>query len=282
MAHPHFAKNLGVGVGLRVPHLPTILGQWPAVDFFEIISENFMVDGGPPLRNLERILEHYPVVEHGVSLSIASTDPLDFEYLGRLKALSKLTKTPWFSDHLCWSRTDSHQYHDLLPVPYTLENAAFIADKARVVQDFMELPFALENLSSYVEFVDSQMPEWEFYAEVVERAGVYMMLDVNNVFVSANNHGYEPMTYLKNLPLERVIQVHVAGHSELENGMFLDTHDHHVKDAVWELYRYVDQQVGGVSTVLEWDDNFLSFEETLAEAEIARQYRQQKDQIQSA
>lgn len=269
----NFATDLGIGLGLRVPHISAIISQWPAVDFFEIISENFMVDGGPPLANLARILEHYPVVQHGVSLSIASTDPLDFDYLRRLKKLTKLTKTPWFSDHLCWSRTDSHQYHDLLPVPYTAENAAFIAEKARIVQDFMELPFALENLSSYVEFSGSEMPEWEFYTEVVERAGVFMMLDVNNVYVSAKNHGFLPMDYLKNLPLDRVIQMHVAGHTELENGMLLDTHNRHVKDEVWELYRYVISIAGGVSTILEWDDNFLSFEETLMEAELARQYR---------
>lgn len=273
MAQPDFATNLGVGVGLRVPHLPHILEHSPSVDFFEIISENFMVDGGPPLRNLQRILERYPVVQHGVSLSIASADELDFDYLERLKELSKLTQTPWFSDHLCWSRTHSHHYHDLLPIPYTPEYATFVAEKARIVQDFMELPFALENLSSYVEFEASTMTEWEFYAEVVERAGVYMMLDVNNVFVSANNHGFEPMEYLEHLPMDRVVQVHVAGHTELESGMFLDTHDKPVKPEVWELYAHVHEATGGVSTLLEWDDNFLSFEDTLAQAEVAREYQ---------
>lgn len=269
----HQFPNLGIGIGLRVPHIKEIFATWPKVDFFEIISENFMVAGGPPLRNLERILDHYPVVQHGVSLSIASADPLDFDYLRRLKELIRLTQTPWVSDHLCWTRAHTHQFHDLLPVPYTEPVAAYIAEKARIVQDYLECPLALENLSSYVAYKSSTMSEWAFYREVVERAGCYMMLDVNNVFVSSVNHAFDPMDYLRAMPYERVLQVHVAGHSEQEDGTILDTHDHHVRDEVWQLYRYVDQRTGGVSTLLEWDDNFLSLEATLAEAGKARSHQ---------
>ncbi len=266
--------DLGVGVGLRVPHYPEIFArETKAVDFFEIISENFMVESGPALLNLGRVLERYPVVQHGVSMSIASAEPLDREYLARLKALTRLTKTPWVSDHLCWTRGNGHNYHDLLPIPYTSEYARYIAEKARIVQDYLELPFALENLSSYVAFDSSTMPEWEFYSEVVERAGIYMMLDVNNIYVSSVNHLFDPFDYLRALPLERVIQVHVAGHTTLANGLLLDTHDHPVRDEVWSLYRAVHQQTGGVSTILEWDDHFLSFEETVAQTAPAREIR---------
>ena len=265
--------NLGIGVGLRVPHQAAIFETQPEVGFFEIISENYMVAGGPPRENLDRILERYPVVQHGVSLGIASAEPLDFDYLARLKELTRHTRTPWVSDHLCWSQAHGHHYHDLLPVPYTPEIAAYIAEKARIVQDYLELPFALENLSSYVTFSDSVMTEWEFYREIVERAGIHMLLDVNNVFVSSVNHGFDPMDYLRAIPYDRVAQVHVAGHTQQEDGTLLDTHDNHVREEVWELYAYVDQQTGGVSTLLEWDDNFISFEDTLAEAMQAKRWQ---------
>ena len=231
-----------------------------------------MVDGGPPIENLTRILEHYPVVQHGVCLSLCAAEPVDFAYLDQLKALTKLTRTPWFSDHLCWTKSGAHHYHDLLPIPYTMQNAKFVAEKARIVQDYLELPFAIENLSSYVTFGRSEMPEWEFYAEVVERADVHFMLDVNNVYVSSVNHDFDPHDYIDALPLERVIQVHVAGHTAMADGTILDTHDAVPRDEVWELYRKVHLATGGVSTILEWDANFLSFPETVAHAEVARQY----------
>ena len=244
----------------------------PAVDFFEIISENFMLAGGKPLENLDRILADYTVVQHGVSLGIASCDELNWAYLKRLKQLTKRTQTPWFSDHLCWSHAHGTAYHDLLPIPYTKANARYIAERAKAVQDFIELPFALENLSSYVSFKESEMPEWEFYRMVCELADCYMMFDVNNVFVSAINHNFDPMDYLKAIPYERVIQTHVAGHTVNANGTILDTHDDHVRPEVWELYRYVHEQTGGVSTILEWDADFISFAETHAEALKAKNY----------
>ncbi len=270
---PAFAADLGVGVGLRVPHIREVIEQRPAVPFFEIISENFMVDGGPPFENLNAVLEHYRVVLHGVSLSLGAADSLDFAYLKRLRALAEKTQTPWFSDHLCWSSTGGHHFHDLLPMPYTRENARYLAERARIVQDFVGRPLALENLSSYVAFHSSEMPEWEFYREVVEQADCYMMLDVNNVFVSSVNHDFDPLDYLSALPLERVVQMHVAGHTELADGTLLDTHNRHVREEVWQLYAWVHERTGGVSTILEWDSDFLSLTDTLAEARRAEHYR---------
>ena len=265
--------NLGVGIGLRIEHYEEIFRSWPDIDWFEIISENFMVDGGMPLDNLRRILERYPVVQHGVSLAIGSPDPLDFDYLRRLKELTLLTKTPWVSDHLCWGRLPGAHYHDLLPLPYTQEVIDYVAERARIVQDYLELPFALENLSSYVAFKDDAMPEWEFYAAVVEKADIHMMLDVNNVYVSSRNHGFEAMDYISKIPMERVIQVHLAGHSDYGDYV-LDTHDNYVRDEVWKLYAEVYRRTGGVSTLLEWDENFVSFSETWAEALKAKRFQQ--------
>ncbi len=257
--------NLGIGIGLRIPHYETIFRDKPAIDWFEIISENFMVDGGKPIENLERILDSYTVVQHGVSLAIGSPDPLDFAYLKKLKALTKKTKTPWVSDHLCWGRLAGANFHDLLPLPYTKEVINYVAERARIVQDYLELPFALENLSSYVAYQSDEMPEWDFYSAVVEKANIYMMLDVNNIYVSSRNHGFDPLEYCRNIPLHRVLQIHLAGHKD-HGDYILDTHDDHVCDAVWDLYAEVYPKTQGVSTLLEWDDNFVSLEETWAEA----------------
>lgn len=265
-------KNLGIGIGLRVPHYDDIITKKPDIDWFEIISENFMVEGGLPLENLDRILERYPVVQHGVSMAIGSLDPLDFDYLTRLKKLARRTKTPWLSDHLCWGRLAGAHYHDLLPLPYTREVIDRVVEKAKIVQDFLEIPFALENLSSYVAFTQDEMPEWEFYGTIVEKANIHMMLDVNNIYVSSRNHGFDPMDYIKNIPLERVIQIHLAGHVD-KGDYCLDTHDQHVCDEVWKLYGEVWPLTQGVSTLLEWDDNFLSFDETWKEALKAKNYQ---------
>lgn len=264
--------NLGIGIGLRVPHYEDIFREKPEIDWFEIISENFMVEGGKPLENLKKILDRYPVVQHGVSLAIGSPDTLDFNYLKKLKELTKLTKTPWVSDHLCWGRLPGAHYHDLLPLPYTQEVINYVAERARIVQDYLELPFALENLSSYVAYQQDQMPEWEFYSAVVEKADISMMLDVNNIYVSSRNHGFDPMEYINNIPMERVLQIHLAGHSD--HGTYvLDTHDDYVRDEVWALYAEVYPRTGGVSTLLEWDDHFISFEHTWKEALKAKQFQ---------
>lgn len=264
--------NLGIGVGLRIPHYEEIFRYQPDIDWFEIISENFMVEGGKALENLERIVERYPVVQHGVSLAIGSPDPLDFDYLKQLKQLTQITKTPWVSDHLCWGRLPGAHYHDLLPLPYTKEVIAYVAERAKIVQDYLELPFALENLSSYVAFREDQMPEWEFYTAIVEQANIFMMLDVNNIYVSSRNHGFDPRDYCNNIPMERVIQVHIAGHDD-KGAYVLDTHDNYVREEVWSLYADVYEKTGGVSTLLEWDDNFVSFQQTWDEALKAKQFQ---------
>ncbi len=264
--------NLGIGVGLRPVHYQEIFATEPAVDWFEIISENFMVEGGKPLKNLYKILERYPVVQHGVSLAIGSPDPLDFDYLKRLKDLTKITKTPWISDHLCWGRLPGAHYHDLLPLPYTKEVKKYVIERARIVQDYLEIPFALENLSSYVGFTEDEMTEWEFYGSIVEEAGIYMMLDVNNIYVSSRNHGFDPMEYLNNIPIDKVLQIHLAGHSDYGR-YILDTHDHYVCDEVWALYAKIYPQTGGVSTLLEWDDHYISFEDTYKEALKAKEFQ---------
>lgn len=277
----HHIPNLGIGIGLRIPHYDDIFANPPTIDWFEIISENFMVDGGKPLDILHKIMEKYPVVQHGVSLAIGSPDPLDFEYLKKLKALAKITKTPWISDHLCWGRLPGAHYHDLLPLPYTQEVINYVAERARIVQDYLELPFALENLSSYVGFHADQMPEWEFYTAVVEKADVYMMLDVNNIYVSSRNHGFNPNTYVDNIPLDRVLQIHLAGHTD-HGTHVLDTHDNYVCDSVWDLYAKVYPKTMGVSTLLEWDDNFISYKDTCTEALKAKKLQEKIAKSQQA
>ncbi len=288
---PHTIPNLGIGIGLRIPHYEEIFRDKPPIDWFEIISENFMVDGGKPLEHLDLILENYPVVMHGVTLSIGSAAELDWDYLKKLKALARKTKTPWVSDHLCWGKLPGAHYHDLLPLPYTKEVINYVANRARIVQDFLEVPFALENLSSYVAYQADQMTEWDFYSAIVEKADIYMMLDVNNIYVSSRNHGFEPHEYYRNLPLERVLQIHLAGHSDYGDYV-LDTHDNYVCDEVWKIYGEVYPKTRGVSTLLEWDDNFISLTKTIEEAQKAKQYqkehctknlpRPQKKQLQEA
>lgn len=266
--------NLGIGLGLRIPHYEDIFRDWPPVDWFEIISENFMVGGGKPSEVLDKILERYTVVQHGVSLAIGSPDPLDFDYLKKLKALSRKTKTPWISDHLCWGRLPGAHYHDLLPLPYTREVIDYVSDRARIVQDYLEIPFALENLSSYVAYKQDEMTEWEFYSSIVEKADIYMMLDVNNIYVSSRNHGFDPKDYYMNIPMDRVLQIHLAGHTD-HGDYVLDTHDNYVRDEVWKLYGEIYPITGGVSTLLEWDDNFLPFQQTWEEALKAKAFQKE-------
>ncbi|HZP22263.1 MAG TPA: DUF692 domain-containing protein [Terriglobales bacterium] len=261
----------GVGIGLRIPHYRHILEKKPVVDWFEIISENYMVDGGNPLAVLDAILEQYRVVQHGVSMYFGSAQPLNREHLRRLKNLVRRTKTPWLSDHLCWGSVDGSYSHDLLPIPYTWEAVEVTAERIRQVQDYLEIPVVVENVSSYAEFHDSVMTEWEFLNEVVERADCGILLDVNNIYVSSMNHSFDPREYLDAVPGERVAQIHVAGHSRYEK-YILDTHDHPVIDPVWELYARAIRRIGPTATLLEWDDRIPSFEEVHAEALKANRY----------
>jgi len=269
--------NLGIGIGLRIPHYQHILTKKPVVDWFEIISENYMCDGGRPLHILDQILEQYQVVQHGVSMYFGSADPLDREHLKKLKRLVKRTKTPWLSDHLCWGSIDGTYTHDLLPMPYTFAAAKNTARKIRHASDFLEVPIAVENVSSYAEFHASDMTEWEFLSEVVELADCGILLDVNNIFVSSMNHSFNPNDYVDNVPHHRVAQIHIAGHTKYEK-YILDTHDHAVIDPVWKLYSRAIKLCGNTATLLEWDAHIPSFDEVHHEALKANRFIQKLEQ----
>jgi uncharacterized protein (UPF0276 family) len=270
MSHltPH--PPLGFGLGLRAKHIPHIFEQKPAVDWFEIISENYMDTGGKPRRNLARIAEHYPIVMHGVSLSIGTVDPLNSEYLHKLKRLINDVNPAWVSDHLCWTGVAHKNTHDLLPVPYTEEALKHCAQRIREVQDFLERPLALENPSTYLEFKSSSMPEAEFIARMAEESGCNLLLDVNNVYVTCYNHRLDAKAYLDSLPLDRVIQIHLSGHTN-KGTHVIDTHDDHVIDEVWNLYKYVVNKAERTpNTMIEWDDKIPEFHVLYAELEKAR------------
>ncbi len=262
---------LGFGLGLRKDHYEEILATRPPVDWFEIISENYMVAGGKPLHYLDRIRAHYPMVMHGVSLSIGSSDPLDQDYLNRLAALIERVEPAWVSDHLCWTGVGGHNYHDLLPLPYTEEAVRHVAGRVEQVQERLGRRILLENLSSYVTFVDSALSEWEFLSAVCEAADCLILLDVNNIYVSACNHGFDPEHYLAGVPPERVWQIHLAGHTSDPSGRILiDTHDMPVHDEVWALYEKAAVRFGPVSTMIERDDRIPPLGELLDELDHAR------------
>jgi len=262
--------RLGFGLGLRPPHYQDVVEGAPRVDWWEVISENFLVAGGNPRRVLRQVRERWPVVLHGVSLSIGSVDPVDDDYLAQLRALADEVDPPIVSDHLCWSALGGHASHDLWPLPYTEEALALVVDKVRRVQDRLGRRILLENPSSYVTFVASQISEAEFLAEVARRADCGILLDVNNVYVSSTNHGWDPAAYLAAIPAERVGQIHLAGHSD-HGTHLLDTHDHPVCDAVWALYGAAIARFGEVSAMVERDDHIPALDELIDELDHARQ-----------
>jgi uncharacterized protein (UPF0276 family) len=270
---PHDAPYLGVGVGLRPVHYGEIFERAEAgtleVDFLEVLSENFMVPGGKPLRMLDRACAARPVVMHGVSLNIGSVDPLDEDYLDELAALAARTQPRWLSDHLCWTGVGGHPLHDLIPLPYCEESIRHVAGRVRAVQERLGRRIALENVSSYLSFERDAMPEWEFLAAVCEEADCGILLDVNNVFVSAHNHGFRAGEYIDAMPAERVFQIHLAGHSE-SPPLLIDTHDHPVSDEVWDLYAYTLERLGPISTSIEWDAHIPPLSRLLEEVERAR------------
>jgi uncharacterized protein (UPF0276 family) len=266
--------DLGIGIGLRTVHFPHILSQKPAVDWFEVLSENFMDSGGRPLWVLDQVAERYPVVLHGVSLSIGGSDPLDFEYLKRLKALAARTRAHWVSDHLCWTGIMGRNVHDLLPMPYSEEALRHTTERVKVVSDFLERPLVLENPSSYVEFAASTMPEWEFLARLAEDADAGLLLDVNNVYVSAFNHRFDANTYVDAIPADRVVQYHLAGHTH-KGTHIIDTHTGEAVPEVWELYARSIARTGSTATLYEWDEDIPEFDVVLAEAQKAAAYRAQ-------
>ena len=259
----------GFGLGLRRTHYADFLEGEVPVDFIEVISENFMVEGGNPLRVLTQVREKMPVILHGVSMSIGSAHGLDEDYLRRLKALADRIEPLWVSDHLCWTRTSAHNSHDLLPLPYTQEALGLVCTNVCAAQDALRRPILLENPSSYLIFPENEMSEWEFLAEVVRRTGCYLLLDINNIYVSACNHGFAAQDYLTGLPLERVRQVHLAGHQPGE--IIIDTHDRAVCDAVWALYQSAMTQLGPVAVMIERDDAIPPLDSLLGELDIARQ-----------
>ncbi len=265
---------LGYGLGLRPEYYDTIVETRPDVDWFEILSENYMVDGGKPLHFLDQVRDNYPVVMHGVSMSIGSTDPLNKEYLKRLKQLIARVEPRWISDHLCWTGQGGQNLHDLMPLPYNEEAIAHVVDRVQQVQDYLGQQLLLENVSSYVTYVQSEMTEWEFYSEIAERADCLMLFDVNNIYVSARNHGFDPLDYIRGVPADRVWQCHLAGHSDYGDYV-IDTHDHPVVQPVWELYAEALKQFGPVSSMIERDDQFPPFEELLDELGKMRRIAQQ-------
>jgi hypothetical protein len=272
---------LGFGLGLRPQHYQEILDGNPAIDWFEIISENYMIAGGQPLYMLDQIRERYPIVMHGVSLSIASTAPFDMDYLGALKALAERLRPKWVSDHLCWTGVHGVNLHDLLPIPYTEEALSHVVDRVNFVQDFLGRRLTIENVSSYVTFAQSEMTEWEFVSELARRTGCWLLFDVNNVYVSAFNHGFSTHDFLHGVPRGQVVQFHVAGHSNEETHL-IDTHDHPVCDEVWDFYRAAVAHFGPVSTMIERDDNIPPLAELVAELDHARQIAREVFAAQSA
>src|SRR5579862_2423113 len=289
--------DLGVGVGLRSNHYGAILSQRPAIPWFEVISENFMTlrntdpglqptgdparpmcgglesRGGRPREILDLIRKDYPIMLHGVSLNIGSTDPLRLDYLKKLKILAEETQPLWVSDHLCWTGVEGENLHDLLPIPYTEEALAHVTERVKQVQDILGRRILLENVSSYVSYKHSEMPEWEFVAELARRADCGILLDVNNVFVSATNHGFDPKEYLEGIPVDRVRQMHLAVYSEQDTGFLIDTHDHPVTSPVWDLYRESVRRFGAVPALIEWDDKIPPFHVLEQEAKKAEEIR---------
>lgn len=259
----------GFGLGLRPPHYAPFLEGAVAVDFVEVISENFMGLGGRPMRNLEQVRAHYPVALHGVSMSIGSADGMRCDYLARLKALADRIDPLWVSDHLCWTGNAHFNSHDLLPLPYTAEALDVVCANIAQAQDTLERALVIENPSSYLNFPDADMTEWEFLAAVTRRTGCYLLLDVNNIYVSACNHGFDAQAYLDGIPADRVRQIHLAGHTRGAD-LLIDTHDQPVPDPVWALYGAAISRCGAVATMIERDDNIPELEELLAELAVAR------------
>lgn len=260
---------LGYGLGLRTEHYETILQQKPPVDWFEILSENYLVPGGKPLYYLDRIRKDYPLVMHGVSMSIGSTDPIDRHYLQELKTLIHRVQPKWISDHLCWTGVQGHNTHDLLPLPYTEEWIQHVVSRIQQIQDFLQQRILIENVSSYLTYTHSSIPEWEFITEITQRADCLLLCDVNNIYVSSVNHEFDPLHYIDYLPSARIQQIHLAGHS-LEGDYIIDTHDAAIIDPVWDLYAKTMARFGRISTMIERDDNIPPLEELLIELQLAR------------
>jgi uncharacterized protein len=269
-APPSVQRTLGFGLGVRPSHYEELLGEHRgSVSWLEALTENYLLPGGRPMHFLERLRAEYPIVLHGVSLSIGSTDPLNEDYLREVKALSARVEPAWVSDHLCWTGVDGVNLHDLMPLPFTEECLRHVVSRVAAVQERLGRRLVLENVSSYVSFAASDMTEWEFLREVAERADCHLLLDVNNVYVSSVNHGFDPMAYLRGIPIERVQQFHLAGHRNMGDYL-IDTHDEPVCEAVWRLFHAAVERFGPLSTMIERDDNIPALDVLLAELDRAR------------
>ena len=268
----HTWPVLGCGAGLRPDHYPTVRSEWPRIDWFEVVTENFMDTGGRPLAILEDIRSHYPIALHGVNLSIGTTDALDYAYLKKLKALAERVDPAVISDHFCWTGVEGEQLHDLLPLPFTEEAIAHVVERVQKIQEFLGRPIMLENPSSYFTYRHSVIPEWDFYTEISKRSGCGILLDLNNIYVNSVNHQFDPMTYLKNIPGERVGYFHLAGHTNMGDYLF-DTHSKPVIPDVWRIYQEALRLWGPVSTIVEWDEDLPDFKGVLTEVEKAKAIR---------
>jgi uncharacterized protein (UPF0276 family) len=267
-------SSLGFGLGLRTDHYDSVLNEHPKVDWFEVITENYLIPGGKPLYYLDRVRERYPLVMHGVSLSIGSTAPLNTDYLKQLKKLAARIEPEWISDHLCWTGVHGVNLHDLMPLPYTEEAVKHLVQRIQQVQDLLGRRMLFENVSSYVSYSTSEMTEWQFISLLAAEADCDLLLDINNVYVSSVNHGFDPIKFLQGVPANRVRQFHLAGHQN-HGTHIIDTHDEPVVDAVWELYKFARQHFGDVATMIERDDNIPSLAELVSELDIARQLAQE-------
>jgi uncharacterized protein (UPF0276 family) len=262
-------SSLGFGLGLRPVHYTAVLDSAPAVDWFEVITENYLVGGGRPLDFLDRIRARYPIVMHGVSMSIGSVAPLDEDYLARVRDLARRCEPEWVSDHLCWTGVDGRNLHDLMPLPYTEEAIAHVASRVEQVQERLGRPLVLENVSSYVSYTSSAMSEWDFLTRLTERTGCRLLLDVNNIYVSSRNHGFDALEFINGVPVAAVQQFHLAGHQD-HGTHCIDTHDAPVRDEVWNLYAHAVRRFGEVSTLLERDDAIPPLAELVSELGRAR------------
>ncbi|CEG58314.1 MNIO family bufferin maturase [Legionella fallonii] len=270
--HTNKPPSLGMGLGLRTDHYQYILEHSPAVDWFEILTENYLFDGGRPLYYLDKVRENYPLVMHGVSLSIGSSEPINYDYLKKVRQLAERIQPKWISDHLCWTGVNQRNIHDLLPLPYTAKTIDHIVERIKCVQDFYKQQILLENVSSYITYKESEMTEWEFLTEIAHRADCLILLDINNIYVSSYNHGFDPETYIHAIPVERVQQFHLAGHQNCDD-YIIDTHDHPVINEVWELYAKAIKRFGDVSTMIERDDHIPPFEELWSELDYAKKIK---------